>query len=67
MPHPIQRDPDILGGSPVFRDTRVPVRILFEYLEAGDGLREFLEDFPSVKEPDALAVLNRQLDGGTAD
>ena len=44
----IHRDPDILGGTPVFRGTRVPVRVLFEHLEAGDGLDVFLTDFPSV-------------------
>ena len=41
-------DPEILGGTPVFVGTRVPVRILFEHLEAGDSLAVFLEDFPSV-------------------
>lgn len=44
----IDRDPDILRGTPVFRGTRVPVRILFEHLEAGDGLEVFFTDFPSV-------------------
>ena len=45
---PIDRNPDILGGTPVFARTRVPVRILMEYLEAGDRLDDFLQDFPSV-------------------
>ena len=40
-------DPEILGGTPVFIGTRVPVRIIFEHLEAGDSLEVFLEDFPS--------------------
>lgn len=44
----IDRNPDILGGTPVFRGTRVPVRILMEHLEAGDRLDEFLDDYPTV-------------------
>lgn len=47
----------ILNGTPVFANTRVPVRILFEYLEAGDSLDEFLNDFPSVKREQAVAAL----------
>jgi uncharacterized protein (DUF433 family) len=50
-------DPDILGGTPVFIGTRVPVRILFEHLEAGDSLEVFLEDFPSVSRELAIQVL----------
>ncbi len=50
-------DPEILGGTPVFVDTRVPVRILFEHLEAGDSLGVFLEDFPSVSRALAIQVL----------
>ena len=53
----IHRDPDILGGTPVFRGTRVPVRILFEHLEAGDGLDVFLADFPSVTRDQVTDVL----------
>lgn len=59
MAHPIQRDPEILGGTPTFRGTRVPVRTLFEYLEGGDALAVFLEDFPSVEKQDAIDVLER--------
>ena len=44
----ISKDPEILGGAPVFSGTRVPVRILMEYLEAGDRLDDFLENFPTV-------------------
>ncbi len=55
-PHVIS-DPDILGGTPVFFGTRVPVRILFEHLEAGDSLNVFLEDFPSVSRELAIRVL----------
>ena len=50
-------DPDILGGPPVFIGTRVPVRIIFEHLEAGDSLEIFLEDFPSVSRALAIQVL----------
>jgi uncharacterized protein (DUF433 family) len=50
-------DPDILGGTPVFIGTRVPIRILFEHLEAGDSLEVFLEDFPSVSRALAIQVL----------
>ena len=50
-------DPEILGGTPVFIGTRVPVRIIFEHLEAGDSLKVFLEDFPSVSRELAIQVL----------
>ena len=50
-------DPEIVGGTPVFVGTRVPVRILFEHLEAGDSLSIFLEDFPSVSRELAIEVL----------
>ena len=50
-------DPDILGGTPVFIGTRVPVRIIFEHLKAGDSLEVFLEDFPSVSRELAIQVL----------
>jgi uncharacterized protein (DUF433 family) len=50
-------DPEIMGGTPVFVGTRVPVRILFEHLEAGDPLEIFLEDFPSVTRDLAVQVL----------
>jgi uncharacterized protein (DUF433 family) len=53
----VHRDPDILGGTPVFSGTRVPVRTLLDYLEAGDRLDEFLEDFPSVTREQAVAAL----------
>lgn len=55
----VDRNPDILGGTPVFAGTRVPVRILMENLEAGDSLDEFLEDFPSVSRWQAIAVLEQ--------
>ena len=53
----VVRDPEILGGQPVFAGTRVPVRILFECLEAGDNLEVFLDDFPTVTREQAVAVL----------
>lgn len=51
------RDPDVLGGVPVFRNTRVPVRTLFDFLEAGDSLDDFLRDFPSVTREQATRVM----------
>jgi len=54
---PIHSDPEILGGTPVFVGTRVPVQTLVDYLEAGDPLDEFLEDFPSVTRDQTVAVL----------
>jgi len=54
---PIHSDPDILGGTPVFVGTRVPVQTLLDYLEAGDPLDEFLEDFPLGAREQAVAVL----------
>ena len=54
---PIHSDPGIMGGTPVFVGTRVPVETLLDYLEAGDPLDEFLEDFPSVSREQVVAVL----------
>jgi uncharacterized protein (DUF433 family) len=53
----VHSDPDILGGTPVFVGTRVPVKSLYDYLEAGDSLDEFLESFPSVSRAQAVAAL----------
>lgn len=53
----IVRNPEILGGTPVFRGTRVPVQALFEYLEGGETLEEFLEGFPTVSRETAVAAL----------
>lgn len=50
-------DPEILGGTPCFRGTRVPIVSLIDYLEAGDGLDEFLDNFPSVSREAAIAAL----------
>ena len=51
--------PDILGGTAVFKGTRVPVESLFDHLEAGDSLQVFLDDFPSVSRELAIAVLEQ--------
>jgi uncharacterized protein (DUF433 family) len=53
----IESDPEKLSGTPVFRGTRVPVKNLFDYLEAGDSLAVFLDDFPTVSREMAVAVL----------
>jgi uncharacterized protein (DUF433 family) len=53
----IHSDPDILGGTPVFVGTRVPVQSLFDYLEGGDTLDEFLRQFPSVRRDQAIEAL----------
>ena len=55
----IERNPDILWGTPVFAGTRVPVQALMDYLEAGDPLDEFLDHFPTVSRNQAIAVLQR--------
>ena len=54
---PIHSDPEILGGTPVFVGTRVPFQTLLDYLEAGDPLDEFLDDFPTVSREQAVAAL----------
>ena len=53
----IHSDPQIQGGVPVFVGTRVPVKNLFDYLEAGDSLDDFLRSFPSVSREQAIAAL----------
>ena len=55
----IQRSDEILGGTPVFAGTRVPVQTLFDYLEEGDTLDEFLDDFPAVSKEHAVKVLEQ--------
>jgi uncharacterized protein (DUF433 family) len=55
--NPIIKDIDILGGEPVFRGTRVPFKILIEYLEGGDTLDQFLEQYPSVSRELAVAAI----------
>ena len=58
----IQIDPEIMGGTPVFKGTRVPVQTLFDYLEGGEPIDEFLEDFPTVTKQQALNVLEELKD-----
>ena len=53
----IIKDLDILGGEPVFRGTRVPFKILIDYLEGGDTLDQFLEQYPSVSREVAIAAI----------
>lgn len=53
----ISIDPETMGGTPVFVGTRVPIQTLFDYLEGGDSVDEFLDDYPSVKKDDAVNVL----------
>jgi uncharacterized protein (DUF433 family) len=53
----ITRDPDVLGGTPVFRGTRVPFQALLDYLEGGQTLNEFLDDFPTVTREAAVHAL----------
>jgi uncharacterized protein (DUF433 family) len=53
----VHSDPEILSGTPVFVGTRVPVRSLFDYIEGGDTLDEFLRQFPSVRREQAIAAL----------
>ena len=53
----IERDPDKLGGTPVFYGTRVPVQNLFDCLESGESVDEFLDQFPTVAREQVLAVL----------
>lgn len=53
----VSRSPDVMSGAAVFLGTRVPVKTLFEYLEAGESLEDFLRDFPSVSRQQSLQVL----------
>ena len=53
----ISRDPAVMGGTPVFRGTRVPVQTLLDCLEAGDSIDEFLDGFPTVKREQVILFL----------
>ena len=53
----IVKDPDVLGGAPVFRGTRVPFQALLDYLEGGQNLDEFIDDFPTVTREAAISAL----------
>jgi uncharacterized protein (DUF433 family) len=61
-PTVVHSDPEILGGTPVFVGTRVPVQSLFDYLEGGETLDEFLRQFPSVRRDQAIAALEQARD-----
>jgi uncharacterized protein (DUF433 family) len=63
----VHRDPEILGGTPVFRGTRVPLRSLFDYLEEGETLDEFLRQFRSVRREQAIALLELARENLAAD
>ena len=58
MNHLITIHPDIQSGTPVFYNTRVPVKNLFDYLKGGHTVDDFIEDFPSVKRDQAMALLD---------
>ena len=58
----ISRSPDVMGGTPVFRGTRVPVQTLLDYLEAGDSIDEFLVGFPSVTRAQVIEFLEAAKD-----
>ncbi len=57
MENPIKVDPEIMSGTPCFAGTRVPIKTLFDYLEGGDSLNDFLRGFPTVEHEQAIAVL----------
>ena len=63
----VHSDPEILRGTPVFVGTRVPVNILFDYLEAGDSLEVFLDEFPSVTREQAVSALELAREALTTD
>jgi len=58
----IARDQDVMGGTPVFRGTRVPVQTLLDYLEAGESIDDFLEGFPSVTRVQVVSFLEQAKD-----
>ena len=58
----ISRNPDVMGSTPVFAGTRVPVQTLLDYLEAGDSIDEFLDGFPSVTREQVIAFLEQAKD-----
>jgi uncharacterized protein (DUF433 family) len=55
-------NPDVMGGAPVFRGTRVPVQTLLDYLEAGDSIDQFLDGFPTVSREQVIAFLEEAKD-----
>jgi len=63
----ISSNPKVLGGTPVFRGTRVPVQTLIDYLEAGDSISDFLDGFPTVTKEQAVAFLEEAKERVLAD
>jgi uncharacterized protein (DUF433 family) len=59
----VTQNPEVLGGEPVFAGTRVPAKSLFDHLEAGDSIEQFLEGFPSVKREQVIALLEESRAG----
>ena len=55
----VSRDPEVMGGAPVFSGTRVPIQTFIEYLEAGDSIDQFLKGFPSVTREQVIAFLEQ--------
>ena len=58
----VSRDPEVMGGAPVFPGTRVPVQTLLDYIEAGETIDDFLEGFPSVTRGQVIAFLEEAKD-----
>ena len=58
----ISRNPDVMGGTPVFAGTRVPIQTLLDYLEAGDSIDTFLDGFPSVSREQVIDFLEQAKD-----
>lgn len=58
----ISRSPDVMGGTPVFSGSRVPIQTLLDYLEAGESIDDFLEGFPSVSREQVIAFLEQAKD-----
>jgi uncharacterized protein (DUF433 family) len=63
----VDRSPDVLSGEAVFCGTRVPIRALFDYLEAGERLDDFLADFPTVRREQAVGLLAKRRSGRRVD
>jgi uncharacterized protein (DUF433 family) len=62
----VKIDPEIMSGAPCFAGTRVPIRNLIDYLEGGDSIDEFLEDFPSVRREQVIAFLEEAKESALA-
>lgn len=62
----VSRSPNVMGGTPVFHGTRVPIQTLLEYIEAGDSIDEFLDGFPSVPREQVIAFLEDAKDRAIA-